>query len=91
MIEILVTTAISVVHGLPGHVQVVQVGQVGQVGQAGDVVVAQVQGGQGDEVGQALTVKNRVSIGINSNVDCGVLHGTLVTIFWKTCIIHKNS
>ena len=27
---------------------------VGEVGQAGDVVVAQVQGGQGDEVGQAL-------------------------------------
>ena len=56
--------------GLPGHVQVVQVGQVGQVGQGGDVVVAQVQGGQGDEVGQALTVKNKVSIGINSNVHC---------------------
>ena len=40
--------------GLPGHVQVVQVWQSGQVCQAGDVVVAQVEGGQGDEVGQAL-------------------------------------
>ena len=64
-------TSLSYMHGLPGHVQVVQVGQVGKVGQAGDVVVAQVQGGQGDEVGQALTVKKRVSIG---NVKQWVLH-----------------
>ena len=57
--------------GIPRHVQVVQVWQSGQVGQARDVVVTQVQGGQGDEVGQALTVKKRVSIG---NVKQWVLH-----------------
>ena len=34
--------------GLPRHVEVGQVGQAGQVGQVGDVVVAEVEGRQGD-------------------------------------------
>ena len=36
--------------GLPRHVEVSQVWQAGQVGQVGDIVVAEVQGRQGDQV-----------------------------------------